>query len=69
MPAVAPKKKYKGRAKGCVPRTVSLDLETDRMLMELSRGRYSACLRLLIAREYGRQEALAELARRETRDE
>jgi hypothetical protein len=61
MPATAPKSQYKGRPKDCVPRSINLDTRTDRMLMELSGGRYSACLRALIAQEYGRQLALGEL--------
>jgi len=40
---------------------VNLDTESDRMLMAISGGRYSACLRLLIAQEYGRRQALGEL--------
>ena len=61
MPARAPKDQYKSRPRDCVPRSVNLDTRTDKMLMELSGGRYSACLRALIAQEYGRQLALGEL--------
>jgi hypothetical protein len=61
MPATAAKDQYQGQSKACVPRTISLDRQTDDMLMKLSGGRYSACLRLLIAQEFGRRQVLNEL--------
>lgn len=52
--AIEPKSSYKGKGPMSVPRTISLDRVTDAMLLEMSGGRYSSFLKILIATEYGR---------------
>ena len=61
MPAIPRHKKYNSRPKDCIPRQINLDVWSDEMLMAISGGRYSATLRLLIAQEYGRRQALGQL--------
>ena len=49
---------YDSRAKGSIPRTITIDRDTDALLMEMSHGQFSAFIRCLVWREAGRREGV-----------
>lgn len=49
---------YESRAKGSIPRTITIDRDTDALLMEMSNGQFSAFIRCLVWREAGRREGI-----------
>ena len=49
---------YHSRGKGSIPRTITIDRDTDRLLMEMSHGQFSAFIRCLVWREAGRREGI-----------
>ena len=54
------KEQYKHRGPDTVPKTLSFDRETERVLMAMSKGRPSQFIAKLIWKEIGRREAEAE---------